>query len=418
MDIIGTGKRVRVYVGEHDRAPGHHQPLWERLLAMLRDEGAAGATMFRGLAGFGAHSHLHVARVADLVPDLPVVVEWIDSPERVERLLPRICELVDSGMVTVEEISIARYTHRAPRPLPPDTVGQVMTRQVAAVQPDTPLGELVRMLVDRDYRALPVVDPGHHVVGMVTNHDLIERGGLSGRVELLGALAGGALERELAASGVRGKTAADVMTRDVVQVGSHEHLERATHLMVERKLKRLPVVDEQGVLVGMLSRADVLRTMGEGYPAPPPGPSALPAGVRSVGDVMRQDVPVVRADAALGEVLDAVISTRLNRAIVVDAERRVLGVVSDADLLARLDPSEQPGVLSALMGRRPFSGATRGVAHDLIGLSPLTATSETAAADAARLMLESHHKVLPVVDAQGRLIGVADRADLLRAGLG
>ena len=92
MDIVGTGKRVRIYIGELDKATGHHEPLWETILSLLRTEGAAGATMVRGLAGFGAHSKLHTARFADVVPDLPVVLEWIDGPERVERLLPKVCE--------------------------------------------------------------------------------------------------------------------------------------------------------------------------------------------------------------------------------------------------------------------------------------------------------------------------------------
>jgi len=112
VDVEGPGKRIRIYIGEQDKAAGSHRPLWEDLLSLLRDEGAAGATMFRGLAGFGAHSHMHVARVADLVPDLPVAVEWIDTPEQVERLLPRICELVRSGTITMDDLTIVKHSHR------------------------------------------------------------------------------------------------------------------------------------------------------------------------------------------------------------------------------------------------------------------------------------------------------------------
>jgi uncharacterized protein len=112
VEVEGPGKRVRIYIGEQDRAAGSHKPLWEDLLTLLREEGAAGATMFRGLAGFGAHSRLHIARVADLVPDLPVAVEWIDTPEQVERLLPRICERVASGTITIEDLTIVKHTHR------------------------------------------------------------------------------------------------------------------------------------------------------------------------------------------------------------------------------------------------------------------------------------------------------------------
>ena len=60
--------------------------------------------------GFGAHSKLHMARLADLAPDLPVVVEWIDVPERVERLLPRVSALVHSGTITVEDLTILKHT--------------------------------------------------------------------------------------------------------------------------------------------------------------------------------------------------------------------------------------------------------------------------------------------------------------------
>jgi PII-like signaling protein len=110
--VEGTAKRVRIYIGEQDKAPGSHRPLWEDLLTVLREEGAAGATMFRGLAGFGAHSRLHLARLADLVPDLPVVVEWIDTPAQVDRLLPRISDLVQSGTITLDDVTIVKHTPR------------------------------------------------------------------------------------------------------------------------------------------------------------------------------------------------------------------------------------------------------------------------------------------------------------------
>src|SRR6266498_1506820 len=263
MEIAGTGKRVRIYIGEQDKARGHHEPLWETILELLRKEGAAGATMVRGLAGFGAHSKLHLARLADIVPDLPVLVEWIDGPERVERLLPRVCDLVQTGTITLENVDIVKYTHRAPRPLPPDSVADIMTRDVVSVHTDTPVGEVVRLLIDRDFRAIPVMDADERLVGIITNRDLVERGGLSARVELLAVLGGAALERELSTSGARERTAADVMTPQVVSVSPDAALDEAAHLMAERHIKRLPVVDETGRLVGILSRLDVLRTMGE-----------------------------------------------------------------------------------------------------------------------------------------------------------
>ncbi|MDE3077651.1 MAG: DUF190 domain-containing protein, partial [Chloroflexota bacterium] len=199
MDVAGIGKRIRIYVGEHDKAPGEHEPLWQTVLTFLQKHGAAGATVTRGLGGFGVHSRIHLARLADVVSDLPVLIEWIDGPDRVERLLPHVCDLVPSGMVTAEDVQIVKYTHRAPRPVPAESVGEVMTREVVAVHPETPLGEAVRMLLLRDYRALPVVGPDNRLEGIVTNTDLVERGGLSARIELLASLESPALERELSA---------------------------------------------------------------------------------------------------------------------------------------------------------------------------------------------------------------------------
>jgi CBS domain-containing protein len=413
MDIVGTGKRVRVYIGEHDKAAGRHEPLWETILNYLRQEGAAGATMVRGLAGFGAHNKLHTTRVADLVPDLPVIVEWIDGPERVARLLPHVCALVPTGTITVEDVDIVKYTHREPRGVPPDRVADVMTGEVLSVYSETPLGELVRMLLERDFRALPVIEADGRLVGIVTNRDLVERGGLSGRVELLAALGGAALERELATSGARERTAVDVMTREVARVGPDDALSHAAHVMAERRIKRLPVVDQANRLVGMLSRVDILRTMGEDYHAPAHGEAAADRPAQVVGDLMRRDIPSVGADAPLGEILDEVTSTRLNRAIVVDTDGHVLGVITDADLLARLDPGGQTGLLGALMGRGRFGGETKAVARDVMRTPVLTVTADTPVAKAAQQMLEARHKVLPITDAEGRLLGVVDRADLL-----
>jgi CBS domain-containing protein len=416
MAVVGTGKRVRIYIGERDKAPGHHEPLWETILNLLRDEGAAGATMIRGLAGFGAHSKLHLARIADIVPDLPVLVEWIDGPERVERLLPRVAELVHSGTITIEGVDIVKYTHRAPRALPPDRVQEVMTRNVVSVQSETPLGEIVRLLLQEDFRAVPVTDADNRLVGIITNGDLVSRGNLGGRVELLRSLAGPALEHELATSGVRGLVAADVMTHEVTSVGPNELLADAAHLMATRKIKRLSVVDEGGHLIGMLSRVDVLRTMGEDYHEPEPGRgSSAGRRARIVGDVMRSNVPSVSVDATVGEVLDAVTSTRLNRAIVVDGERRVVGVISDADLLARLDATGQTGLMSALMGRGRFRGDVAATARDLMHAPALTVAADTPVPEAAQQMLRERYKVLPIVDVAGRLVGVVDRADLLAA---
>lgn len=114
MEMNGQGTRVRVYFGEHDHHK--HVPLWRAVLELLRREGAAGATVTRGLAGFGAHSRIHTASLVDLSADLPLVVEWVDTRERVERLLPRLTEMLEGtgGLLTTDSVEIHRYAPHSP----------------------------------------------------------------------------------------------------------------------------------------------------------------------------------------------------------------------------------------------------------------------------------------------------------------
>jgi PII-like signaling protein len=109
MDLAGTGTRVRIYFGELDHYQG--KALWSALLEFLRHEQAAGATVVRGVAGFGAHSRLHVAHFPELSADLPLVLEWVDTVERVHRLLPRVTEMLEGtgGLITTDAIEIHRY---------------------------------------------------------------------------------------------------------------------------------------------------------------------------------------------------------------------------------------------------------------------------------------------------------------------
>ena len=103
---------MRAYVGEADH--WHGKPLALSLLQMLHDEGAAGATVLRGVAGFGAHGRIHVGTLVDIASPLPLIVEWIDTPERVDRLLPRFCEMVAQGLVTVETVQLVRLGAQVP----------------------------------------------------------------------------------------------------------------------------------------------------------------------------------------------------------------------------------------------------------------------------------------------------------------
>lgn len=107
MKIEGEGKLLRIFVGEPDRFEG--KPLFEAIVECVRREGLAGATVLRGIEGFGASSHLHTSRILRLSEDLPIVIEIVDSEENIDRVLPMIDGMVGDGMMTIEKVHIVTY---------------------------------------------------------------------------------------------------------------------------------------------------------------------------------------------------------------------------------------------------------------------------------------------------------------------
>ncbi len=107
MRLEGEAKLVRIFVGESDHWEG--RPLYEALVHRAREMGLAGATVLRGIEGFGASSVVHTARILRLSEDLPIVIELVDTAARVDRFLEVADEMVREGLVTVERVEIRKY---------------------------------------------------------------------------------------------------------------------------------------------------------------------------------------------------------------------------------------------------------------------------------------------------------------------
>jgi PII-like signaling protein len=108
--VEGEGVLLRIFVGEADR--WHGKPLYEAIVERARREGLAGATVLRGIEGFGAHSRVHTSRILRLSEDLPVVIEIVDRQERIDAILPALDEMVAEGLVTTEKVHVIAYRHR------------------------------------------------------------------------------------------------------------------------------------------------------------------------------------------------------------------------------------------------------------------------------------------------------------------
>jgi PII-like signaling protein len=107
MNLPEEGQLLRIFIGESDRYEG--SPLYEWIVRQARQQGLAGATVLRGIAGFGAASRIHTANILRLSLDLPIVVEIVDKPERIEAFLPIVDAVVKEGLVTTEKAHIKLY---------------------------------------------------------------------------------------------------------------------------------------------------------------------------------------------------------------------------------------------------------------------------------------------------------------------
>lgn len=107
--MAGTnqGKLLRIFIGESDRHEG--QPLFEWIVREARKQGLAGATVLRGLRGFGAHSRVHTTKILRLSSDLPVVIEIVDRAEKIEAFLPLIDDAITEGLATLEKVEVRFY---------------------------------------------------------------------------------------------------------------------------------------------------------------------------------------------------------------------------------------------------------------------------------------------------------------------
>ena len=110
MELPQDSTLLRIYIGESDRVG--HQPLYEVLVLKAREMHLAGATVLRGPLGFGASSRVHTAKILRLSMDLPIVIEIIDSPEKIEAFLPVLDQYLEGGLATLEPVKVLHYRHK------------------------------------------------------------------------------------------------------------------------------------------------------------------------------------------------------------------------------------------------------------------------------------------------------------------
>jgi len=306
-------------------------------------------------------------------------------------LIGTVVSYVFSGhrsIYVTQRVDVPKYMFEIPKRV---AVREVMTRALATIGPDAPLSEVLRLLGERGVKSVLVLEDAR-LVGIITDGDLLRRGGVS----LTGDAAAAPILQV-----APGKAARDTMTPDPVTVDETASLDAAARLLTQSRLKRLPVVNRNGAVTGVIARSDILRRLGEDAHLRIETP-LLAAGEAGPGATvrgwMRTDVATVAPDEAFATVLERMVGDPLRRVVVIDKDRRVVGIIIDADLLdsARGTPDEV-------------------VAEDVMSPTVYTVRDDARPIDVIQTMIQRRVKRLIVVDAENRLLGIIDRHDMLRA---
>ena len=105
--LQGQQTLMRIFIGEQNKF--EHKAMYQVIMKIMREEKMAGATVLRGISGFGAKSHMHSASLLTLSQDLPIVIECVDTQENIDRILPKLDKIMDEGLVTLEKVDVIRY---------------------------------------------------------------------------------------------------------------------------------------------------------------------------------------------------------------------------------------------------------------------------------------------------------------------
>ncbi len=417
---------IEIFTSEEARWNG--RPVHSAVIEHVRKAKiAARCLVIKGIAGCYESGEVATGLIEVLSFNLPLKIEIILPSAELNVILPGIEEMVTDGIVVVEDMDIR--SHRVQSRLIPRQlkVRDAMTPSPVAVSENTSVADIIRILLHSIYNALPVVDSLNRPIGIVTQGDLISRAGMPVHFGLLSRLEKKRTETYL--KSISQKTAGEIMTRPVITVSGEKHLGTAVDLMLKNNLKRMPVTDRDGRLAGMLARFDIFKTITE--ESPDWGAFNVKtvriADMRYVKDIMHRDIHVVSPDTSIIEIVRLIDASDIQRVAVVDGANRLLGVISDHDLLG-VFAEHHAGVWDYLMAKMPIRELSKKHrelirqtqmknAADVMKTDLVTIRESARIDEAVKIMAVQGIKRLPVVDDDGKFKGMISRDSVLRAGI-
>ncbi|WP_020610857.1 DUF190 domain-containing protein [Sediminispirochaeta bajacaliforniensis] len=404
-------RSIKVYTRERARYKG--KELSSAIVSYIRSlKISARCMVFRGSEGCYENGEIVTNKLVALSNDMPIMVEILLPIAESQPVIEKLTSMVGDGIISTSPAEIALF--RTPSSLIPPhlLVRDVMTEQPVTAHPDWSVRETIQRLVDEHLKALPVTDKLGNVVGMVTQGDLMKHGGMPIRLGLLSTLP--KEERSTWMEKSNNRNLSEIMTPHPQTINADQKVSEALHLMVRKALKRLPVVDGNGKLCGILARIDLLRLLSSKVQtaSETSGPSTGGNQLQLVRDVVLRDRLALPSHMPLREAIDILAQKAAQRAAVIDADNHLVGLVTDSILMRVIDKKT-----STILPLRRFA-ARRAESLQLSQVMKrevVRVTEDTSVDEAIRLMTEQGLKRIPVVDADGKFCGMIRRDSILIA---
>jgi CBS domain-containing protein len=414
-------KIVKIYTSEEARWQG--KPLYDAIIEYVRNlKIAARCLVTRGIAGCYESGEISTQTIVDLSYNAPLVIEIILPTGELTLLLPQLERMVTDGIVAVATPTVLCY-HSAKRLIPKQVkINELMTTTLITATPETPVTEVIRLMTENSLKGLPVVDERFRPVGIITQNDLIVKAGMPVRLGLLTKL-----DRDFTTpfcNKIKALTAREIMSQPVVTVKAEQRLSQAVNLMLKQSLKRLPVVDDTGILVGMVSRIDIFQLIVNQKPHwnKLRQEQVVVNGDQLVTAILERDLETVSPDTPIPDVIAKIYQNELQRIAVTDGQGKFLGLICDTDLLPLFT---EPGVSKVLLSKLTFTEKGRQLhkllskkqaknAADVMLTKVITIPDTAFLKEAIQIMTAHGLKRLPVVNETGIFQGMIRRDSILQ----
>jgi CBS domain-containing protein len=406
-------QRVRIYLNDQDRL--ENRALYLIILERLQQEGASGATVLHGLAGFGPNHRNHPAGINASREQRPIIIEWIDRLEQVERVLPLLAELLPEALISREPMGIYQALIRGRTHFSDSrTIADVMRADAFVAEADMLLGPAMNRMLAVNQHTLPVVDTHRRLLGVIADQDLQRRAGVALPLRLLHLL--DPAERSMVLAAAAGRPVTEIMNRELRTVYAGAAIPHAMPTMIEWNYRQIPVIERDGAFQGLLGIQEVLAASlsNETGNNEHIRNAAAPTPIHLI---MQTSVPQVHTDQPLATALENMLRAQRGCIAVLDDQERLAGILDDETAIARLQGDERRAWLHVLQQphiRQDLPGAGYRVG-DFVQPPAVVLAPEEPINQATRHLLEHDLERIPVVDSDQRFLGIVARGALLRA---